>query len=98
MTWILAAAILGGLLSGFAAGASPVPTGGNVATAVAGLVVGVIGGIAAVSGPDPTRLDVIGRLAVVFFGTLLVSYIGANVLRKHGALEWMGISAPTRRP
>ena len=98
MIWIFAAAILGGLSSRFTAGASPVPTEGSVATAGGGLLVGVLGGIAVVGGVDAARLDVIGRLAVIFFGALFVSYIGANVLRKHGALEWMGISGPTRKP
>lgn len=43
MFWFLWAAILGGLVVGFMAGSSPSPTGGNVAAAVAALLLGVLG-------------------------------------------------------
>lgn len=97
MTWIATAAFLAGLISGFAAGASPAPTGGNVATAVAAFLVGVVGGVAIAGGADAARLDALGRLAVLFLGTLTLSYVGANVLRKRGLLAWMGISGPGRK-
>ena len=97
MTWVALAAFLAGLISGFAAGASPAPTGGSVATAVAAFLVGVVGGVAIAGGTDPARIDSLGRLAVLFLGTLALSYVGANVLRKRGLLEWMGMSGPGRK-
>ncbi|BAP57639.1 hypothetical protein THII_3342 [Thioploca ingrica] len=43
MSWIVLSAILGGMVVGFMAGASPSPTGGNVAAAVSALLLGVLG-------------------------------------------------------
>ena len=46
-------------------------------------------------GPTVLRIA-LGLLFIVFLGCLVLAYIGSNVLRKHGLLEWMGISGPKR--
>ena len=91
MTWIFASAILGGLVVGFMAGASPAPTGGNVAAAVAALQLGVFG----LFGQSPPQsrpgLDTVGRLFVVFLLCLAGAYLAANRLRTLGKLSAIGI-------
>ena len=95
MFWFLWAAVLGGLVVGFMAGSSPSPTGGNVAAAVAALLLGVFGFRMSPQAPLPAQEE-LGLLFIVFLGCLVLAYVGSNVLRKHGLLEWMGISGPKR--
>ena len=91
MDWILASAVLGGLVVGFMAGASPTPTGGNTAAAVAALLLGLF----ALFGKDAPQaganLGVVGKLFTLFLVCLIVAYVGANVLRDRGRLKWMGL-------
>ncbi len=92
MDWIFASAVLGGVVVGFMAGASRIPTGGNTAAAVAALLLGLF----ALFGKDAPQvganLEMVGRLFTVFLVSLLVvAYVGANVLRHRGRLKWMGL-------
>ncbi len=98
MNWIFISAILGGLVVGFMAGASPSPTGGNVAAAVAALLLGVLG----FRGNNITLqsnvvVDDIGILFVLFLLFLVISYVITNIFRKNGWLEWMGIQGSKRK-
>ncbi|MDD3275541.1 MAG: hypothetical protein PHP93_00650 [Kiritimatiellales bacterium] len=92
MIWIVIAAILGGIVVGFMAGASPAPTGGNVAAAVSAMILGVF----AFKSDRPSTLSTatVGMLFVLFLIALLISYISTNVLRKNEKLRWMGIGGP----
>ena len=91
MDWIIASAVLGGLVVGFMAGASPAPTGGNTAAAVAALLLGLF----ALFGKDAPQvganLGVVGQLFTLFLVYLIGAYIGANMLRAGGRLKWMGL-------
>jgi len=93
MCWITASAIVGGLIVGFMAGASPSATGGNVATAVAALQLAILGLAGKPEFFSAGNAELVGQLFLLFLGCLLVSYILGNVLRHRNALVWMGISS-----
>ncbi len=94
--WVVAATVLAGIISGFLAGASLTPTGGNASMAVAAFAVGLLGGIAKAGVMSNDQAEDLAKMAVVFLLCLIGSYISANVLRKHSALEWMGLGGPDR--
>lgn len=96
MIWLLADTILAGLLVGFAAGASPAPTGGNVATAVVAFLVGAVAAVetapsaSGVSGPW-------AQLCFVFLLTTAVTYLTTNILRRQGKLAFLGFRGPGKK-
>jgi hypothetical protein len=96
MIWLIADAILAGVLVGFAAGASPAPTGGNVATAVAAFLVGAVAAAGAVPsasvGGGPWAW-----LCFLFLVTLAVSYVVTNILRRQGKLKALGFRGPEKK-
>ncbi|MCS3648688.1 hypothetical protein [Salinibacter ruber] len=94
MFWMWTSAAMAGFIIGFVAGASPAPSGNVVATAVAAFLVGVLSSAGNSNLPEE-QVAGIGQLFVVFLALLLVSYVGANVLRKHRMLEWMGLKGPS---
>lgn len=96
MIWIYIAVPLAGIIAGFAAGGSPSPTGGTIASTVGAFLVGGLAGLSTKDGLTDESLNQIGFLATVFLVALIVSYILSNILRKKGALEWMGLSGPRR--
>jgi|GEM_PF-961681 len=96
MLWIYIAVPLAGIIAGFAAGGSPSPTGGTITSTVGAFLVGGLAGLSTKDGLTDEALNKIGLLATIFLLSLLISYIVSNILRKKGALEWMGLSRPPR--
>ena len=97
MDWVLVASILAGFAVGFSTGASPTPTGGALSASVVAFVAGVVGGASRASGLNNPVAQDAGFLVVLFIGTMLVTYIAANVMRRRNMFEWMGIRGPGRR-
>lgn len=91
MEWLFSAVALAGLVIGFAAGASPSPTGGSIAGAVSAFLLGILAGAAAVDGTRALEVEQLGQLAICFLLCLFIMYVAANILRKNGGLVWMGI-------
>jgi hypothetical protein len=91
MVWIVVSAVLGGLVVGFMAGASPTPTGGNTGAAVAALLLGVFALFGKDAPQSSAGIAMVGQLFSIFLACLMAAYIGANRLRARGRLSWMGL-------
>ncbi len=94
MGWVIADLVLAGLFIGFATGASPTPTGGNVATAVVAFLVGAIGAVASAGNLSAEQYVPVAQMLFLFLISFISSYVLTNVLRKHGKLEWVGFRGP----
>lgn len=96
MAWLLADVVLAGILVGFAAGASPSPTGGTVATAIVAFLVGAATA-AETSVAAAGEIVPWAQLCFVFLISLGASYVITNVLRRQGRLEALGFRGPEKR-
>lgn len=87
--WMPISIVTAGCLSGFFAGASDKPTGGDLSSMIGGVFVGVFVGLSKAKVIELQQIAEIGKLFFLFQVALFVTYIISNILRKRGCFEWL---------